>query len=235
MQNLKPISLSTMSSIVFTLFFVSLVAVAQTSPHSTVEQQTKDYVRYELLQADTDNTQINVRPLDPRISVPNCDEGFIFESANFDPRLSNISVKVSCEYAQWFVFTHVAIQSMQQVVVTSDTLSPGALLSAKNMEIADIDKSKIRGSTFSSLENIQGARLKRRVRPGTILHASMLCFVCKGDRVTISAITGGLSIQVYGIAEEDGTLGETIQVRNMSSSKTVFATVSSTEEVTIKI
>lgn len=235
MQYIKHISLSTIFSIVFTLFFVSMVAVAKTTPQANLEQQTEEYVRYKLLVSDTQNTQITVRTIDPRIAIPVCPEGFSFNSSNFDPRLSNVSVKISCASKQWFVFTHAVIQSLQQVVVTTDTLSPGSMLSSKNIEIADIDKSKIRGSTFDAVQDISGARLKRRVRPGTILSASMLCFVCKGDRVTISAVAGGLSIQVYGIAEQDGTLGETIQVRNMSSDKMIFATVSSTEEVTIKI
>ncbi|WP_371192657.1 flagellar basal body P-ring formation chaperone FlgA [Glaciecola sp. SC05] len=231
----KHIYVSTIFSIVFALFFVSLAAVAQTSPHATIQSQTEDFVRYSLFESNTGNTDIKVREIDPRIAVPNCPEGFDFESPNFDSRLSNVSVKVSCPSLQWFVFTNVSIQSLQQVVITTDTLSPGALLSSRNIEIADIDKSKIRGSTFSTIKDINGARVKRRLRPGTVLSSAMLCFVCKGDRVTISAVAGGLSIQVYGIAEEDGTLGETIQVRNMSSDKMVFATVAGTEEVTIKI
>lgn len=235
MQHMKHFSLSTILSIVFTLFFVSLSAVAQSSSHTIIQSQTEDFVRHQLLNSPSDETQIMVREIDPRIAVPSCPDRFVYESPNFDSRLSNVSVKVICPSTQWFLFTHVAIQSLQQVVVTTDTLSPGAMLSPKNMETTDIDKSKIRGSTFTSVEEISGARIKRRVRPGTILSSSMLCFVCKGDRVTISAVSSNLSIQVYGIAEQDGTLGETIQVRNMSSDKTVFATVASTEEVTIKI
>ncbi len=235
MQYMKHIPISTRMSIVFTLFFVSLTAIAQSPKHQLIQAQTHDYVLNTLLDMPGENTHVSVRQLDPRIEVPECAEGYSFESTNFDNRLSNISVKVSCLSKQWFVFTHVSVQSLQQVVVTSDSLSPGSMLSSRNIEVADIDKGKLRGSTFSSVEDIAGARLKRRVRPGTILNESMLCFVCKGDRVTISAVTGGLSLQVYGIAEEDGTLGETIQVRNMSSDRLVFATVSGTEEVEIKI
>jgi flagella basal body P-ring formation protein FlgA len=238
MQYMKHISLSTRMSIVFTLFFVSLTALAQSQSHAQVQAGAHDYVLNSLVDAppgNTENTEISVREIDPRIQIPHCPEGFAFESPNFDPRLTNISVKVTCPSNQWFLFTHVAIQNLQQVVVTTDTLSPGALLSSRNIELVDIDKSKIRGTTFNSIEHISGARIKRRVRPGTVLSDAMLCFVCKGDRVTISAVAGGLSIQVYGIAEQDGTLGETIQVRNMSSDKLVFATVFSTEEVQIKI
>jgi flagella basal body P-ring formation protein FlgA len=222
-------------SIVFTLFLVSLCATAQTDQRDIIKAQTAEFVRYSLLNNPDENTQISVRDIDPRIQIPICPEGFAFESPNYDVRLSNVSVKISCPSNNWFLFSHVAIQSLQQVVVSTQALSPGALLNSRNIAVADIDKSKIRGSSFLSVEEVAGARIKRRVREGSILNASMLCFVCKGDRVTISAVTGGLSIQVYGIAEQDGTLGETIQVRNMSSDKRVFATVAGTDEVQIKI
>lgn len=235
MQYMKHIVLSTTQRIVLTLFCLSFATIAQSSPHSILQSQTEDFVRLTLLNSADDNTDISVRDIDPRIAIPHCPEGFTFESPNFDVRLSNVSVKISCPSNNWFLFTHVAIESLQQVVITTDTLSPGAILNSSNIETADIDKSKIRGSTFSAIEDISGARIKRRVRPGTVLSSSMLCFVCKGDRVTISAVAGGLSIQVYGIAEQDGTLGETIQVRNIRSEKLILATVASTEEVTIKI
>jgi flagella basal body P-ring formation protein FlgA len=229
------ISISTKLSIVFTLFFVSLCAVAQSDRHNAIEKQTEAFVRSTLLSDANENTEIIVRAIDPRIQIPVCPEGYQFESPSYDSRSNNVSVKITCPSNQWFLFSHVSIQSMQQVVVSTQALSPGSLLSSRNIALADIEKSKIRGSSFLTVEEVQGARIKRRVREGSILNASMLCFVCKGDRVTISAISGGLSIQVYGIAEQDGTLGETIQVRNMSSDKLVIATVASTDEVQIKI
>jgi flagella basal body P-ring formation protein FlgA len=63
----------------------------------------------------------------------------------------------------------------------------------------------------------------------------MLCFVCKGDKVTIMAVSVGLSLKVSGIAQQDGNLGDTIRVQNASSKKIVSATVSSTREVSIQI
>nr|WP_136249994.1 flagellar basal body P-ring formation chaperone FlgA [Ningiella ruwaisensis] len=235
MHYMTHIPLSTKLSIVFTLFFVSMAAIASQQTHRIIEKQAADFVRDSLLNSPGEDTQIEVRSIDPRIQVPVCPQGFQFESPNFDPRLSNVSVKISCPDKQWFLFTHVQVQNMKQVVVTSETLSPGAMINSGNIQLADIEQSRLRGSAFYSLEDIRGARVKRRVRPGTVLTESMLCFVCKGDRVTISAVTGSLSIQVYGVAEEDGTLGETIQVRNISSDKMVLATVAGTDEVTIKI
>lgn len=235
MRYMIHISLSTKLSIVFTLFLVSLCAAAQSDNHGAIQSQTEEFVRYTLLSNADENTEITVRSIDSRIQIPFCPEGYQFESPNYDSRSSNASVKITCPSNQWFLFSHVLIQTMQQVVVSTQALSPGSLLSSRNIALADIDRNKIRGSSFFSVKEVQGARIKRRVREGSILNASMLCFVCKGDRVTISAVSGGLSIQVYGVAEQDGTLGDTIQVRNLSSDKMVVATVAGTDQVEIKI
>ncbi|WP_395344379.1 flagellar basal body P-ring formation chaperone FlgA [Ningiella sp. W23] len=235
MHFIKDISVSTRMSIVFTLFLVSFCGVAQPNLHELIQEQTKDYVLNTLINDADADTQVSVRQLDARITVPKCAQAFEFESPNYDPRLSNISVKVSCPHLNWFTFVNASVVTIQKVVVSADTLSPGALLTSQNIALADVSKNSLRGSAFRSVEEISGARLKRRVRPGTVINASMLCFVCKGDRVTISAIAGGLSIQVYGIAEQDGTLGDTIAVRNISSDKRIVATVASTDRVTINI
>ena len=63
----------------------------------------------------------------------------------------------------------------------------------------------------------------------------MLCFVCKGDRITISAEVGKMKVKTAGIAQQDGVVGDNIQVLNASSKKTVIARVASVERVVIQL
>lgn len=205
------------------------------SEHQQLAEQVENYLLSHLDIGENNNTKILVRDIDKRINIPNCSEAFVFTSNNMHAKQSNVSVKVQCPNTQWYLFTHATVSIIQEVVVANDNLSPGSLLTKDNIQVIEIDKNKLRGSTFSSLDEILGARIKRRVRTGNIISDKMLCFVCKGDRVTIAAVSGGLSIQVYGVAEEDGVLGETIQVRNLSSDKLVYARVASTSEVHIHI
>jgi len=235
MQFLKHISLSTIYSIALILFCISFTLVAKESEHTRIQLKTEEFVKQHLLNENDESIQIRVKEIDHRVKLANCSEPYLFESPNFDANKFNTSVKVSCPNTNWFVFVNVTIKKIQQVAVASDSLSPGSLLTANNIHITDIDTSRVRGSTFDNIELIEGARIKRRVRPGTVLSASMLCFVCKGDRVTISAVSGGLSIKVFGLAEQDGTLGDTIKVRNASSDRIVYATVAGANEVVIQI
>ncbi|MCT7656635.1 flagellar basal body P-ring formation chaperone FlgA [Oceanimonas sp. NS1] len=71
------------------------------------------------------------------------------------------------------------------------------------------------------------------MRPGRPILASQLCVVCKGDRVTIVAQSGGLSIRTDGTAEEDGTFNERIRIRNTRSGREIQARISEAGVVTV--
>ena len=242
---------STNKRIVFTCFFAAFICLCampvmaenQSSNTADTRQQLQSqvyaFIEHTLISNNTrdanDIVRIQVRDIDERIDIPFCDRPFEFTTNTDYQQQANMSIKVSCSNTNWYLFMHASVMVIQEVVVSSDNLSPGTLLSSRNLEVIEIDKNRLRGSTFSSIEQIVGARIKRRTRSGNIIDDRMLCFVCKGDRVTIAAISAGLSIKVYGVAEEDGVLGDTIQVRNLSSDKLVFAKIASTSQVEINI
>ncbi|MFT4653967.1 MAG: flagella basal body P-ring formation protein FlgA [Kangiellaceae bacterium] len=255
-------SVSANKAIVFTCFFITFICLclwampaianvnannsAENNPknegaaHRNLESQLYSFIENTLLASygndETSNDiRIQVRKIDERIHIPFCNTPYEFDSSNSPQQQSNISVKVACSNTNWYLFMHANVVVIETVVVTRDNLSPGSLLSSRNLDLVEMDKNRLRGSTFSSIADVVGARIKRRTRAGNVIDERMLCFICKGDRVTIAAVSSGLSIKVYGIAEEDGVLGDTIQVRNISSDKLVFAKIASTSQVEINI
>jgi flagella basal body P-ring formation protein FlgA len=209
-----------------------------TNSHQHLERQLLSFIEDAYAEKNPNGrheVRINVRKIDERINIPQCLSGYAFDNSNSPENQSSMSVKVSCNDTEWFLFMHANVSVIQDVVVTSDNLSPGSLLSAHNVKVVQMDKNRLRGSTFSSIEEVVGARIKRRTRTDNVIDGRMLCFICKGDRVTIAAISSGLSIKVYGIAEQDGVVGDTIQVRNLSSDRLVFARIASTSQVEIRI
>ena len=114
-------------------------------------------------------------------------------------------------------------------------ISPDTVLSASHLSLAEVDIKQLRHTPFTSLEDVVGARLKYRVREGQPVQANMLCFICKGDRITISANAGAMKVKTSGIARQDGVIGDTIEVVNSSSNKSVIAEVASTQEVVVNL
>lgn len=179
--------------------------------------------------------EVTAMPIDERVHVPICESGISFSASQESLNQSNISVKAECQNSNWYMFMLVKAIETQPVVVMSSAVSPGTLLSDDNVHVIYMDKKRLRSSTFADIEQVIGARIKRRVASGRPVESKNLCYVCKGDRVVITAGTETMQVKTSGIALEDGNMGETIQVKNRRSSKKVYAKVASTGRVEIAI
>lgn len=197
--------------------------------------QAEQFIINELNPNGDKDIEVTAMPIDDRVHVPNCDSGITFSASQESLIQSNISVKAQCENSNWYLFMLVKAIEIQPVVVMSSAVSPGTLLTDDNVHVVYMDKKRLRTSTFADIEQVMGARIKRRVASGRPVESKNLCYVCKGDRVVISAGTESMQVKTSGIALEDGNMGETIQVKNRRSSKKVFAKVASTGRVEIAI
>jgi flagella basal body P-ring formation protein FlgA len=215
---------------------VSFSCVATDSLHRVVENGAKDYLVSQLSDntADT-NIDVDMVKIDDRINIPECPEGYQYHTSEEALRQSYISVRVSCQNNDWYLFTSGQVSRTKDIVVTYGAVSPGTVLTSSNLKMASVDIKRLRYTTFTNIETLVGARIKRRATNGQAIQANMLCFVCKGDRITISAEIGKMKVKTAGIAQQDGVVGDNIQVLNASSKKTVIARVASVEKVVIQL
>ena len=174
-------------------------------------------------------------PIDKRIHIPVCSSVLTFHSSPEALSQSNITVKAQCNDTDWYMFMVVKATETQPVVVISSAVSPGILLTNSNVHVVNMNKKRLRSSTFTDIKDVLGARIKRRVSAGRPVDPNNLCYVCKGDSVTISAGTSTMRVKTSGVALEDGSMGETIQVKNRRSNKKIYARVASTGQVEISI
>jgi len=81
---------------------------------------------------------------------------------------------------------------------------------------------------FRDPAQVIGLKARRSLSPNTALTPQLLeaaLLVNKGDSVIIQAQISGLSIRTQGVALEDGSLGEQIDVMNSRSQKVIRAYV----------
>ncbi|WP_269517626.1 flagellar basal body P-ring formation chaperone FlgA [Alteromonas sp. BMJM2] len=215
---------------------VSFSSIAKDNLHRVVENGAKDYLVSQLADntADT-NIAVDIVKIDDRINIPECPEGFQYHTSEESLRQSYVSVRVSCQNNDWYLFTSGQVSRTKDIVVTYGAVSPGTVLTSSNLKMASVDIKRLRYTTFTNIETLVGARMKRRATNGQAIQANMLCFVCKGDRITISAEVGKMKVKTAGIAQQDGVVGDNIQVLNASSKKTVIARVASVEKVVIQL
>lgn len=220
-----------------TCCFFSVIAAADENnlTKQLLIEQAEYFVLNQLDTTHQKNISVKAMPIDKRIKIPSCGTPFNFSASEDALNQSNVTVKADCHSSDWYMFLVVKATITQPVVVISSAVSPGTLLTRNNVKIVNMDKKRIRTSTFADINEVLGAKIKRRLMPGRPVSPSNLCYVCKGDNVTIIAAAAGMQVKTSGVALEDGNMGETIRVKNTRSSKKVHARVASTNRVEISI
>jgi flagella basal body P-ring formation protein FlgA len=221
---------------IITCLFTSITAADENNlVKEQLISQAEEFVLNQLNPNFDKTIDVVAMPIDKRVNIPACSSSLIFSSSPEALSQSNVSVKAECQDNNWYMFMVVKATETQAVVIISRAVSPGTLLTNDNLNVINMNKKRLRSSTFSDIEDVVGARIKRRVSAGRPVDPKNLCYVCKGDRVTISAGTTNMMVKTSGIALEDGRMGQTIQVKNRRSDKKIHARVASTGQVEINM
>ena len=83
----------------------------------------------------------------------------------------------------------------------------------------------------------QGMRMRKALRAGDAIceqDVELKPLVARGDRVTVRASAGMVTVVLAGVAEQDGNLGDRLAVRNPSSGESYMASVAGEGEVVVR-
>lgn len=163
-------------------------------------------------------------PLDPRLRLAPC------EQLDLDPRGTQrhgrIPVALRCLAPQpWSVFVTAEVNVILPVLVAARPLARGQLVSAEDVQLLPTDLTRVRREFLTDMNDAVGAQVTRALPARAVIYPALLkppLAVRKGDRVTLLAQRGSVSIQVRGEALRDGMVGAQIPVRNGQSERTVY-------------
>jgi len=199
-----------------------------------IEKLVHAYIEQQLNNRDDERIEITVKALDRRKKVALCPQPLSLSLPGKTRLSRHTTVEVKCEQ-QWKIYVPVRIKRLQSVVVASQNMSAGTLLTSSNLTLAYKDILTLRGSTLSRLENILGSKIKRQIQRNQAIIANNICLVCRDDPVTIYARSGTLTIKSVGKALRDGSIGQVIPVKNSSSGRRIEALVTAVGVVEIKL
>lgn len=212
---------------------------SEKSIHDTLIEDAKKFVVSQidaLESADmSSRAVIEISPLDTRMTIPTCADAFQFELLSSLQQQSYVQLKASCPEQQWQLYLNARVARYATVVVFSSALSPNTTIATEHLTFADIDLQHMRATHYFSAEDVIGARVKQRTRPGQPVQPHVLCFVCKGDRITIVARGAGMQVATTGVALQDGGLGDSVKVMNAHSQKHLYALVDSAQQVIVNL
>lgn len=208
-------------------------AVVDYSPEQLTEMTTL-WLQQELAINANSAIELDVAPLDNRIGNKAC----LTKPEFSRPQNSNarqITVNISCSQpAPWQLYVPVKISEMVSALAVRQNIASGTVITADMLELAEKERRFVRGNLISNPRQIVGARSKRALSNGQLITMQDLCLVCRGDVVTILIDNSGLSVSASGIAEQDGTLGDTIAVQNQQSGRKIQTEVVAVNQVRVK-
>ncbi len=206
---------------------------------STISELAKEAVAKKI--SPQPNAVINIIPqnLEGRLDPPACLPPIAVEMASEREIRRTNTVKISCispdyDYP-WQMFISVKVEITFPVITAKNIIEKGELITADSIEINYVDQHSIRGQFFSNKKELIGTRSKRRVSAKAPILNNNLCFVCKGDSVSIYAKTNSFEIKTAGEALRDGNIGDAIRVRNSNSNRRLDVIVTGVGEVEVRM
>ena len=218
-------------------FLLSPYVSAQTFSSTQLQEAAESFITKQVHKKDNSQLMVKALPIDSRINARQCEDPLSLSTPATPPFNRQVTVKIQCSSAssRWTLFTHVRIEELFPVVISTQSINKGELISADHLAIEYKAKHFIRANNLQSFSSLLGSRAKRIIREGTSISLPQICMVCKGDMVTIYAKTRTLTIKTSGQALQDGNVGEQIRVKNQKSGKTISARVKDVESVEVNI
>ena len=183
------------------------------------------------------STRIVAASLDSRLKLPVCPTPLNTETPWSVTRGNRVTVRVSCDTEnQWRVHVPVEVSVFGSVVTSARALARGTILSPGDLSVSEQPLGPLGHGYFADPANVVGQRLKRPLAPGSVVTPAQLetpAVIRRGQNVTIVANTGGIAVKMNGTAEENGAIGQVIDIRNTSSGRRVQGVVRSSRAVEI--
>lgn len=223
---------------VFQVFCVATLLLGSAGARALDANGLRQLVQ-QYMQGQTDNLlarygkqsrlQIGVINVDQRLFVPDCPQPPALSSAEQTGNQSRLNVQVSCAGGvNWSVYVPVEIAVFRPVVTLANPLPRNAAISAADVQLTELDITRIGGPYLTRPEDAIGMSLKRQLNAGVAITSDQLLpplLIRRGDAVTITAESDGLTVHMPGVALTDGRRGEQIRIKNSNSAKVVDAQV----------
>lgn len=213
--------------------FLSLIISLSVKAQSLQSLEEIEHVAYMYglseAQAQYDNPQIAMEPLDARLRLEECAGELNAFSNTHNSGLGNQTIGVKClSPVAWTVYVPVKVKVFQPVVVARRPLAAKHILSKDDLMIKQQDIASIRQGYLKNTNQAVGQQLKYSVAQGTVINPNGLVtqkLVHRGDQIMLIAKAGSMEVRMSGIALSDAIRGQRIRVKNLSSKRIVEGVV----------
>jgi flagellar basal body P-ring formation protein FlgA len=171
-----------------------------------------------------------VDPLDP-MKIPSGNIELRVSSNGFEEGLGRrvFHVQINMNGQPWQTIDAIAdVSASIDAVVPTRVIQIDSVIDAEDVTIRRIKLTDLDHQLITDVKDVIGKSAARPLQTNNPIRLGMVkkpYAIRKGDRVSIEARRGGLSLQVVGLAKSGGEVGQTATVVNVDSGKELRAKI----------
>jgi flagellar basal body P-ring formation protein FlgA len=229
-------------SILSVFIFFASICIAYSDPVQSLEllkNKIEAHVLNELATFSEGKVLVRADSLDPRLNLKPCaEERLEIFNPYQTPMLNTNTMGIKCmeETNHWTLYVPVKISVFKTVLVAKRALVKGSRIRSDDIYPMEMDSQKLKQGYFTESNELVGLVCKHDIQPNSALNPfniELAKLVHRGEQVTIVASDNNLTVSMDGIAMNDGILGDTINVKNLSSKRVLEAQVSGKKRVKV--
>lgn len=205
--------------------------------HESILEAARQFMETHSANLHDTPAEIHMGRLDSRLHLVECEEPLETFLPTGGRTLGNTTVGVRCFHPKsWTLYVPVTVSIFKQVVVATDALPRGTLLDRRQIKVARRNLAKLPQGYYVDPQSLVGMKLKRNVSGGLPLTPMMVEapeVIKRGQQVTLVSRGSGITVRMPGKAMANGSAGEHIRVKNLSSKRIVEGIVTATGEVQV--
>lgn len=205
----------------------------------SIEQQVKNFVETQISVDEQQRLSVETGHIDRRLHLARCELPLDLTAASDRSMLQNTVVNVACRGTRpWRIYVPVKIALFSPVVVANKSLEHNKIISEDDVRLEERNMAKLHREVYTDIDEVIGKQAKHRIMAGKVMTANavqMRKMVKRGDTVTLIAQTGVVSVTTVAHAQQDGALGDKINVKNQTSKRLVEAVVIGEDRVEIRL
>lgn len=215
-------------TLVFIFFNKAYAEQQDSQSHESIDEAVKVYIAHHMNLSG--EYEMSITPLDSRLNLPQCPEPLEAFSPTELIKAGRVTIGVRCNNTEkkWSIYTSAIIKTFQNVVVLSQPVQRGEIITRAHLAIERRETSNLRDDFVTQPEQVEGKQIIRQLSEGAILSPKNLVepkLIKRGDKVIITSGKPEFSIRMAGIAMMDGAKGQMITVKNQNSGRIINATV----------
>ena len=132
------------------------------------------------------------------------------------------------------VFVIAKVARLNSVVVATRRIEQGSLIGATDVEMRM--EANAPTTAIHALELVIGKEATRAIEAGAILQGSQTrspLLVQRGETVKVSARTGGITVSTFAIVQQNGAIGDLVQVQTLDKKQRFAARVAGWKQLEV--